>query len=265
MKHGKDTIEIIDGKYIKLPKIGNVRIKMHRRIPKDYVIKSATISMTPDGKYNISVLTEYEETIKPVVIDEYSEILGLDYSMPELYVNHNNDCPEFDKWYRNTQDKLAREQRKMSNMVFGSNNYAKQKLKIAKLHRKVANQRKDFLHKESYSIAKNYDLVCAEDLDMKAMAQCLSFGKSVHDNGWGMFTTFLEYKLRDRGKHYIEIERSYPSSKLCHKCGWLYEDLKLDERTWTCGGCGTFHYRDHNAANNTRTRGIVLFKAQNAS
>ncbi|MFB6367974.1 RNA-guided endonuclease InsQ/TnpB family protein, partial [Paenibacillus elgii] len=116
----------------------------------------------------------------------------------------------------------------------GSNRWQKQRLNIAKLHERIANQRKDFLHKESHRLAKRYDCVVIEDLNMKGMSQALHFGKSVADNAWGMFTTFLQYKLEEQGKRLIRIDKWFPSSKTCSSCGQVKESLPLSERTFHC-------------------------------
>jgi len=249
----------VSGDHIRLPKIGLVKSKVHRKIPEDGVIKSATVSRSATGKHYISILVEYEREIEPV-LPETS--VGLDYSMKELYVDHENNCPPFHQFYRESESKLAVEQRRLSKMEKGSNNYNKQREKIAKLHEKISNQRKDFLHKQSDSITKKNDVVCVEDLDMKAMAQSLRFGKSVSDNGWGMFTRYLEYKQIWSGHYFIRIEKQYPSSKLCHACGYINKDLQLSDREWTCKGCGTHHLRDYNAAINVRKRGMDILAAQ---
>jgi len=248
------TISALD-KHLRLPKTGLVRCKFHRQIPSGCTIKSATISMSSSGKYFVAVLVKFDNDIQPV-IPETS--VGLDFSMRELYVDHENSCPEYHRYYRESEVKLVKEQRKLCRMVKGSNNYKKQKLRIGKIHEKIANQRKDRLHKESCSITKNYDVVCVEDLDMKAMSRSLSFGKSVSDNGWGYFTRFLEYKQAWNGHHFVKIDKWYPSSKLCSKCGYLNDTLELDAREWICDSCGTHHLRDHNAAINIRNEGMRL-------
>ena len=140
---------------------------------------------------------------------ELQKFLGLDFSMHELYRDSNGKEPAYPGYYRNAEKKLAREQRKLSKMQKGSNNRNKQRLKVAKLHEKVSNQRKDFLHKQSRQITNAYDCVCIEDLDMKAMSRSLNFGKSVSDNGWGMFTTFLRYKLEEQGKKLVKVDRFF--------------------------------------------------------
>ena len=208
---------------ISLPKIGKVKVRQHRSIPENYILKSVTISQSPSGKYYVSILFEYENQVQKT---EPQKFLGLDFSMSELYVDSNGNCPQFPRYYRLSEKKLKREQRKLSKMVKGSKNREKQRIKVARLHEKVANQRKDFLHKKSRQIANAYDCVCIEDLNMKAMAQSLHFGKSVSDNGWGMFTAFLKYKLEELGKRLVKIDKFFASSQLCHVCGYKNPNTK---------------------------------------
>jgi putative transposase len=139
-------------------------------------------------------------------------------------------------------------------MNFRSKNWYKQKLIVNKLHEKITNQRKDFLHKLNRQIANDYDIVCVENLDMKAMSQCLNFGKSVMDNGWGLFTSYLSYKV----KKLVKIDKWFPSSKTCHVCGYKNENLTLNDRNWTCPKCDTQLDRDINAAINIKNQGLLL-------
>ena len=132
-----------------------------------------------------------------------------------------------------------------------SRNYYKQKKKVALCHEKIKNQRKDYIHKLTRKIADEYDAVGVEDIDMKAMSQCLKFGKSVMDNSFGMFRTILEYKLEEKGKKFVKIDRFYPSSKKCCKCGHIKKELKLSDRVYRCE-CGNEMDRDKNAAINIR-------------
>ena len=150
----------------------------------------------------------------------------------------------------------------LSRMEKGSKNYIKQRIKIAKLHEKIANMRKDFLHKESHRIAESYDAVCVEDLDMKGLSKALNFGKSVHDNGWGMFKSMLKYKLEDRGKKLIVIDKWYPSSQICSECGCIHPEVKdLSVKEWFCDWCLTYHDRDRNAAINIKKEGMRQLRA----
>lgn len=250
----KGTIKLEDG-FIKLPKIGLVKIKMHREIPDNYLIKSATIVKEPSNVYYVSVLFEYENQVQENNFTD--KVLGLDYSMHELYKDSEGNEPSYPKYYRQSEKKLARENRKLSKMKKGSNNFAKQKLKLAKIYAKVKNQRNDFLHKESKRLADNYNVICIENLNMKAMSQMLNFGKSVLDNGWGMFTSFLAYKLKDQGKKLIKIDRFFASSQTCHVCGYKNVLVKnLAVREWVCPTCNTIHDRDMNAAINIKYEGM---------
>ena len=251
----KGSVKIENG-YIQLPKTGLVKIKQHRNIPDDYKIKSVTISQNAGGKYFASVLFEYEEEIAEKELESF---IGLDFSMHELYIDSNGNCPEFPRYYRLSEKKLKREQRKLSKMVKGSINREKQRVRVAKLHEKVANQRKDFLHKQSRQIANVYDCVCIENLNMQAMAQSMNFGKSVSDNGWGMFTAFLKYKLEELGKRLVKIDKFFASSQLCHMCGYKNPNTKdLSVREWICPCCQTHHDRDINAAINIRNEGMRI-------
>lgn len=249
----KGSVRIEDSK-IKLPKIGLVKIKQHRVIPEHYKLKSATISKTSTGQYFISILFEYEEEIKPVKIEK---TVGLDFSMQKLFVSSDGEFANYPRYYRQSLEKLRKESRKLSKCQKGSNNRNKQRIKVARLHEKVANQRKDFLHKLSRKITNSYDAVCVEDLNMQGMSKALNFGKSVADNGWGMFTTFLAYKLIEQGKQLVKLDRWFPSSKMCSACGAVKEKLLLSERTYSCD-CGFVEDRDINAAMNIKNQGMLL-------
>lgn len=249
----------INNGYIKLPKAGLVKIKLHRAIPNGYKLKSVTISQSASGKYYASVLFEYELQVSLI---EPETFVGLDFSMHELYVSSDGISAQYPRFYRQALKKLAREQRKFSLMQKGSCNRNKQRIKVAKLHEKIAHQRKDFLHKHSRQIVNAYDYVCIENLNMKAMSQSLNFGKSVSDNSWGMFTKFLKYKLEEAGKRLVQVDKFFASSQLCNNCGYqnpVTKDLSI--REWTCPQCGVHHNRDVNAAINIKNEGMRLVLA----
>ena len=253
-----NNIRLENGK-IKLPKLGLVKIKQHRPVPEDWTLKSVTVKQVPSGKYFVSILFEYESQVRE---KEPEKVLGLDYSMPKLFVSSEDDGPKYPRYYRKAEKKLAKEQRALSRMEKGSKNYIKQRIKIAKLHEKIANMRKDFLHKESHRIAESYDAVCVEELDMKGLSKALNFGKSVHDNGWGMFKSMLKYKLEDRGKKLIVIDKRYPSSQICSECGCIHPEVKdLSVKEWFCDWCLTYHDRDRNAAINIKKEGVRQLSA----
>ena len=180
--------------------------------------------------------------------------------MKNLYTDSQSIRAKYPRFYRLMQEKLAKEQRKLSKMQKGSKNRNKQKFKVAKIHEKTANQRKDFLHKKSRELTNKYDAVIIEDLNMKAMSQCLKLGKSVSDNGWGMFTIFLKYKLENEGKQLIRVDKWYPSSKRCNDCGEINKELQLSDREWVCKSCGCIIDRDYNAAKNIRDEGIRMLE-----
>ena len=249
----------IDNGFLKLPKVGLVKLKQHRLILSNYKLKSVTISQTPSGKYYASVLFEYENQIQE---QELHDFLGLDFSMHGLYKDSNGNEPAYPRYYRQAEERLKREQRKLSLMQKGSKNRSKQRIKVANLHEKVANQRKDFLHKQSRQIANAYDCVCIENLDMKAMSQSLNFGKSIADDGWGMFVTFLKYKLEETGKRLVKVNKFFASSQICNVCGYKNTATKnLSIRAWDCPKCGAHHDRDINAAINIRNEGMRLVLA----
>ena len=248
----KETI-FFESNKIRLPKIGLVKVRKDREFKKGSIIKSVTVSRTRTNKYFVSVLVEYEKDIEFVKPKTY---IGLDFSMKNLYVDSDGNIANNPQFYRKEEIKLAKEQKKLSRMKKGGQNYKKQLLKMAKIHEKIVNKRKDFLHKTSRKIANSYDVVCVEDLNMKAMSQTLKFGKSVNDNGWGMFVNMLEYKLFENGKYLIKADKWFPSTKTCSFCGAVKEEIGLSERTYNCEKCGKEIDRDHNAALNLKQYGI---------
>lgn len=239
--------------HIKLPKLQLVKIKQHREIPENYKLKSCTISRTKSGKYYVSVLTEYEKDMQAKKIEN---VVGLDFAMAELYVSSENEKANYPRYYRVMSEKLAKAQRILSKRKKGSARWNKQRLVVAKLYEKVANQRMNFLHHKSKELVSDFDAVVIEDLNMKGMSQAFHFGKSVHDNSWGMFTLFLAYKLKEQGKQLVKIDKWFPSTKKCSCCG-AEKPIKLSERTYHCS-CGYSADRDYNSAINIKNEGIRL-------
>jgi putative transposase len=252
----------IEDEYLKLPKIGLVEIRMERKLPKGAVIKNVTVSKTKTNKYFASIQFEYEKEVEQVQPKSY---FGLDFAMSDFYVDSEGIKGNYPKFFRKSQEKLAKEQRKLSRMVKGSNNYNKQKRKVAKVYEKIANQRKDFLHKTSRKIANSYDVVCVEDLNMKAMSQTFKFGKSVHDNGWGMFVQMLRYKLKESGKYLIIADKFFPSTKQCSACHNKKDEILLSERTYKCSSCGLEIDRDLNAALNLKQYAVKSLQVNRVS
>ena len=249
----KGTVAIIDDKYIKLPKIGKVKAVIHRKPEADWTIKSATVSQESDGTFYISVLFEFEKNITQVA--KSNNVIGLDYKSDGLYMDSNGNIGSNHKYYRESHEKLAKEQRRLSRKTGSkknqpkSKNYLKQLKKVNKIHRHITNQRIDNLHKLSTEIANQYDVVCVESLDMRAMSnKGFGNGKATLDNGYGIFLNMLEYKLSDRGKYFIKVDKWYPSSQLCSCCG-SQKKITLADRIYKCS-CGLEIDRDYNAAIN---------------
>ena len=244
---------LVESKRIRLPKLKWIAMKKHREPAEDFRLKSVTVSMEPSGKYFASLLYERYSCENQAAESDYStaKILGIDYAMQGMAVFSEKIETEEAGFFRKNEKRLAREQRKLSRCVRGSHNYELQKKKVARCHEKIRNQRRDYLHKLSRKIADNYDAVAVEDIDMKAMGQRLHFGKSVQDNGYGMFREMLDYKLAWKGKKMVKVDRFFPSSKKCCKCGRIKKELKLSERVYRCA-CGNEMDRDRNAAINIR-------------
>ena len=255
------NIEIIHKRdmenYIKLPKLGSVRIILHRDIPTGWRMKHATVKETASGKFFISLTFDVE--LEPIERKkEFEKVEAFDYSMPSLVVSasgENDITKEAIRWYRNLEEKIAKEQRKLSRMQYGSENYWQQKHRIGKLHEKARNRRKDFLHKLSHDVVDAFDAVIVEEINLQHMSQSLNFGKSVYDNGYGMLREMLAYKLNAQGKILVKVDRFFPSSKRCSVCHEVNHDLKLSDREWTCRSCGTHHDRDKNSCKNLLDEG----------
>jgi len=180
--------------------------------------------------------------------------------MPNFYVSSREGRIDTPHAYRKMEDRLAKEQRRLSHMKKGSSNYKKQRLKVAKLHAKTKHQRNDFLHKASRRLVNNYDIIGIEDLDMQAMSRSLNFGKSIADKGWGIFVKMLMYKAEALGKVVIKVDKWFPSSQMCHECGCVSKLTKdLSVREWVCPQCGAHLYRDDNAANNIEAEAVRIY------
>ena len=242
-----------NNRYISIPKCQRIRVKKHRDF--EGTVKSITVSKTTDNKYYISLLVETE--IEP--LKESSHTIGLDLGLKDLIVDSNGKKYKNHKYLTKSQNKLAREQRKLSKMVKGSNNRNKQRIKIARLHKKIQNQRNDYLHKLSKSIVDENQVICIEDLKVKDMEQNSKLARNIIDVSWSRLVSMLIYKANWYGRKVIKIPFTYPSSQLCSICGYknsITKDLRI--RKWTCPECGTIHDRDINAAKNILSKGIEM-------
>ena len=243
-------------KFFREPSAGFPRFKSKKSSRKSYTTNVVNGNIFLEGKYFASLLFCCEnQTAEKRPAEKF---IGIDFAMQGMCVFSTGKRAEYPMFYRNTEKKLAREQRKLSRCQKGSQNYKKQKKRVALCHEKIRNQRKDFQHKLSASLAESFDAVCVEDLNLKGMAGGLHLGKGVHDNGYGLFLSMLEYKLEERGKYLIKVDRYFASSKICSVCRKKKEELSLSDRIYYCE-CGNRMDRDVNAAVNIMNEGKRIF------
>ena len=249
-------IRIEDHEHIKVPKLGLIKFRNYNRIDWSNVhIYNITIKKTPTNKYFASICVEIPE---PEYIKPKFDACGFDLGLKDFCIFDSGEVIENPKYYRKTQEKLAKEQRKLTKCAKDSKNYKKQKLKAALVHEKIKNQRKDFQHKWSRKIVNENQVIVSEDLNVKGMLKNHKLAKSIQDASFGSFCNMIAYKAIEQHRLYVKIGTFYPSSKLCHCCGFKYKGLKLEERFWTCPQCGTYLDRDENAAINILQEGLKI-------
>ena len=239
-----------------IPKLTPLKIVVHR--PLQGVMKSVTISRTPSGRYFASILCEVEAKEQPP--KRRGKKTGLDLGLKSFVVTSEGEQVEMPGYLRKAETKLAHLQRELSRKKADSQNRIKAKIKVARLHEKIANQRADFLHKQSRRLIDDNQAIYLESLNVKGMLANHHLAQSISDAGWGEFLRQLQYKGAWYGCRVEAVSRFFPSSQRCHQCGYIKTDLRLTDREWECAQCHTLHDRDVNAARNILNEGQALAK-----
>lgn len=248
--HIPQFLTIENGK-LSIPKFKKgIKIVIHRKM--EGKILNGTITRSSAGKYHISITCEVEHQ----GLEKTNSSVGIDTGIKDLAILSDGKKYENIKCLKTSLRKLKYEQRQLSKKAKGSGQRNKQKIKLALIHEKVANQRKDHLHKVSTDIIKNHDVICVEDLNVKGMIKNRKLSQALSDVSLGMFYDMLLYKASWNDKTIIKIDRFFPSSKMCSNCNWIKEDLTLKDRKWTCVCCGIIHDRDINASKNILLQGL---------
>ena len=259
-KHDKQAAEYTssafkwDGKTLKLAKMdAPLNIRWSRTLPKAAKLTTVTVSKDAAGRYFVSMLCDDTVQAKPEVAGK----IGIDLGLTHFAILSTGEKIAAQNTFRKNEAKLAKLQRRMAKKQKGSANRFKAKLKVARLHAKTADTRRDFLHKLSTRLVNENQVIAVESLAVSNMQKNRCLAKSISDAGWSEFVRQLEYKSLWYGRTLVGIDRWYPSSKRCSDCGHTVKSMPLKVREWTCPECGTIHDRDVNAARNVLTAGLA--------
>ena len=240
----------IAGNYLKLPKLGYVKVKQSMEVGH---INNVTVERTPAGKYFVVLNVDFESELRP----NAGGMIGIDVGIKEFYSDSNGNIVSNPKYLEKSMRKLVREQRRLSRKQKDSNNRDKQRIKVAKVHEKITNQRYDFLQKQSTILVSENQTICIEDLNIKGMVRNHKLAQHIISCSWSKFFTMLEYKATWYGNEIIKVPTMYPSSQTCSCCGYKNPLVKnLSVREWMCPKCHTKHDRDTNASINILNKGL---------
>jgi putative transposase len=260
-KHGAQAAEYTasafkwDGTSLTLAKMTDpLDIHWSRPLPKDAQPTTVTVTLDTAGRYFVSILVA--EEIKP--LPDVTQEVGLDLGLKSMVILSTGETAGNPKFFAQDEKKLARAQRHLAKKQRGSKNRTKARRKVARIHARIADRRRDYQHKLSTRIIRENQTVCLESLQVKNMVKNHSLAKAISDVGWGEFVRQLEYKAAWYGRTLVKIDKFYPSSKRCFDCGHILDTLSLDVRAWTCPACGVFHDRDLNAARNILAAGQAV-------
>lgn len=249
----KNSIRFLN-KHIRLPKLGNVKIKDKRMI--EGRILYATIMQVPSGKYYCFICCGDIEILVP---PKTNQQIGIDLGLKYFAVTSDNEKIHNPTYLKKSLDKLIKLQRELSRKTRGSSNWNKMRIKVARMHEKIANQRYDFLHKLTTDLINKYDVIVIEKLCVNNMTKQYHIARQIFDVSWFKFIQLLTYKADWYNKRVVVIDRFFPSSQLCSNCGYQNSDIKnLHIRRWICPECNTLHDRDVNAAKNILTEGLRM-------
>jgi putative transposase len=258
-KHGKQSIQYpqnvkITDEGLKLPKLGVIKAKIHRTF--DGKLKTVTVSLAPSSKYFASLL--FDDGLPDVEVSGVGKVVGIDLGLTHFAITSDGSKFDNPRVLKKHSRNLKRKQQKLSRKVKGSNRRKKARRIVARVHEKIANVRKDFLHKLSRKMVNENQVICVENLVVKDMVKNHNLAKVISDASWSEFTRMLSYKAGQDGKIYQEVDRFFPSSKTCSVCLNRVGSLALEIRSWQCQNCGKKHDRDVNAAVNIRDEGLRI-------
>lgn len=251
-----NNVTIVDDKHVKLPKLGMVKARVSRGV--EGRILSATVKQVPSGKYFVVICCTDVPNL--VAADGDIAMLGIDAGVHDIATCSNGVRLENPKYLAKSEKKLAREQRRLSRKQKGSANRAKQRRKVACVHERIANQRKDALHKFTSRAVRESQAIAVESLNVRGMVKNRHLAKAVSDASMSEMIRQLEYKCAWRGRSFVKVGRWYPSSKTCSCCGHVMDAMPLCVREWTCPECGAHHARDLNAAVNIACEGKKILE-----